>query len=100
MVKILDTTLREGEQTPGVYFSCHIKMAIAKLLDEIGIDIIEAGHPIISPQIFDSIKNISSLSLNASVGAHSRSTIEDVNIALQCGISFLGIFYPANGPGP
>ena len=49
LVWVLDSTLREGEQTPGVYFDKHIKLAIANLLDEIGVDIIEAGHPMVTP---------------------------------------------------
>ena len=58
MIQILDSTLREGEQTPGVYFDGHIKLAIAELLDEIGVDIIEAGHPMVTPEIFEAIKQI------------------------------------------
>jgi len=49
-MNILDSTLREGEQTPGVYFDVHIKVAIADLLDDIGIGIIEAGHPELLPK--------------------------------------------------
>ncbi len=45
MVRILDSTLREGEQTPGVYFPPHIKMAIATHLDALGVEIIEVGLP-------------------------------------------------------
>ncbi len=93
MVKVLDATLREGEQTPGVYFDGHIKLAIANMLDEIGIDIIEAGHPLVSREIFAAIKMIAGKKLNAVVGAHSRSLKEDVDMALDCGVGFLGIFY-------
>ena len=49
MIQILDSTLREGEQTPGVYFDSHIKLAIASLLDEVGVSFIESGHPMVSP---------------------------------------------------
>ncbi|MBD0307374.1 MAG: 2-isopropylmalate synthase, partial [Microcoleus sp. T1-bin1] len=45
MIKILDSTLREGEQTPGVYFAPETKLKIAEFLDHIGVDIIEAGNP-------------------------------------------------------
>ena len=93
MVKILDSTLREGEQTPGVCFSNHIKTAIAELLDEIGIDIIEAGHPVVSDEIKRFIRYISQTDLKTVIGAHSRSIKEDVDLALECGIEFLGIFY-------
>ncbi len=93
MVKILDSTLREGEQTPGVCFSNHIKTAIAELLDEIGIDIIEAGHPAVTDEIRRFIRYISQTDLKTVIGAHSRSIKEDVALALECGIDFLGIFY-------
>jgi 2-isopropylmalate synthase len=93
VVQILDSTLREGEQTPGVYFDGHIKLAIAELLDEIGIDIIEAGHPMVTPEIFEALKQISNHNLKAMIGAHSRSLEADINLALECGVDFLGIFY-------
>lgn len=93
MVQILDTTLREGEQTPGVYFDPHIKMAIAKLLDEIGVDIIEAGHPMVTEEIHTTVRKIASAGLNASVGAHARSLKKDVDLALECGVDFIGVFY-------
>ena len=92
-VKILDTTLREGEQTPGVYFDVHIKIAIADLLDEIGVDIIEAGHPAVTEGIHHAVGQIAKRSLKARIGAHARSLEKDVDLALQCGVTFLGIFY-------
>jgi 2-isopropylmalate synthase len=93
VVQILDSTLREGEQTPGVYFDGHIKMAIAELLDDIGVDIIEAGHPMVTPEIFEAVRQISNHNLKAKIGAHSRSLEADVDLALECGVDFLGIFY-------
>lgn len=93
MVKILDTTLREGEQTPGVYFRPHVKLAIANQLDKIGIDYIEAGHPIVSPKIKDAITTIANGKLNAIIAAHSRSIEREIDTALECGVDFIGIFY-------
>jgi 2-isopropylmalate synthase len=93
LVKILDTTLREGEQTPGVYFDGHIKLAIADLLDDIGIDIIEAGHPMVTTDIHEAVKQIANRGLKAVIGAHSRSLEKDIDLALECGVGFLGIFY-------
>jgi len=93
MVKILDTTLREGEQTPGIYFNIHIKMAIAELLDQIGVDIIEAGHPAVTTEIYEAVNEISNRETKALIGAHSRSLEKDVDLAVECGVNFLGIFY-------
>jgi len=93
LVWVLDSTLREGEQTPGVYFDKHIKLAIANLLDEIGIDIIEAGHPMVTPEILAAVKAIAQKNYKAVVGAHSRSLKQDVDLALECGVGFIGVFY-------
>jgi len=93
VIQILDTTLREGEQTPGVYFDSHIKMAIADLLDKIGVDYVEAGHPAVNEEIEHSVKQLSQMNLNAIIGAHSRSLKKDIDQALNCGVGFLGIFY-------
>ncbi len=93
MILVLDSTLREGEQTPGVYFDKHIKLAIANLLDQVGVDIIEAGHPTVTPEIRDSVESIAKKGYKAIIGAHSRSLKGDVDLALECGVGFLGIFY-------
>ncbi|MDP3445073.1 MAG: 2-isopropylmalate synthase, partial [Ignavibacteria bacterium] len=93
MVWVLDSTLREGEQTPGVYFDRHIKLAIANLLDEIGVDIIEAGHPMVTSEIHEAVMSIAQKGYRSIVGAHSRSLKADVDLALECGVGFIGIFY-------
>ena len=93
LLQILDTTLREGEQTPGVYFDRHVKLAIARMLNDIGIDIIETGHPAVTSEIYDSVKTIAHSGFKSIIGAHSRSIQNDVELALECGVDFLGIFY-------
>jgi 2-isopropylmalate synthase len=93
MISILDTTLREGEQTPGVYFDTHIKLEIADLLSQVGVDIIEAGHPAVTEQICDAVRQLAHRGLRPRIGAHARSLDADVELALDCGVSFLGIFY-------
>jgi 2-isopropylmalate synthase len=93
VVWVLDSTLREGEQTPGVYFDKHIKLAIANLLDEVGVDLIEAGHPMVTPEIHAAVKAIAQKGYKRIVGAHSRSLKSDVDLALECGVGFIGIFY-------
>jgi 2-isopropylmalate synthase len=93
MVQILDSTLREGEQTPGVYFDSHIKLAIADLLSAIGVEYMEAGHPAVSPEVDEAVRQIAKRKLNIKVGAHSRSLRKDIDQAIDCGVEFLGIFY-------
>lgn len=93
MVSILDSTLREGEQTPGVCFDVHIKLAAASLLESLGVDIIEAGHPAVSGPIRESVERLAKQGLRPRIGAHARSLLEDVDQALACGVDFLGIFY-------
>ena len=93
MIQVLDATLREGEQTPGVYFDSHIKLAIADLLDRVGVQIIEAGHPMVAPEISTAIRQITGRKLSALIGAHARSLEKDVDLALEAGIGFLGIFF-------
>ncbi|KAF0152603.1 MAG: 2-isopropylmalate synthase [Ignavibacteria bacterium] len=93
MVWVLDSTLREGEQTPGVYFDKHIKLAIANLLDEVGVDIIESGHPMVTHEIHAAVKSIAQKGFKSIVGAHSRSLKSDVDLALECSVGFIGIFY-------
>lgn len=93
MVAVLDSTLREGEQTPGVYFPEHVKLEIANRLDRIGVEYIEAGHPGVSEEIYSAVRHLANLSLSSKIGAHSRSLRRDVDLALECGVKFLGIFY-------
>ncbi|MBD2692685.1 LeuA family protein [Anabaena catenula] len=93
MIKILDSTLREGEQTPGVYFSPEKKLVIAHFLDQIGIDIIEVGNPAVDRDIALAINLISQAGLKAKIGAHSLCKIDNVQKALDCGIDFLGVFF-------
>ncbi|MBD2570329.1 LeuA family protein [Anabaena lutea] len=93
MIKILDSTLREGEQTPGVYFSPEKKLVIAHFLDQIGIDIIEVGNPAVDSDIALAINLISQAGLKAKIGAHSLCKIDNVQKALDCGIDFLGVFF-------
>ena len=93
MVEILDTTLREGEQTPNVTFTINEKIEIANLLDDFGVDIIEAGHPCVSKDIYKSVKTIANQGYNAEILAHCRSIPEDIDIALSCDVDWVGIFF-------
>ncbi len=97
MVRILDTTLREGEQTPGVYFAPHVKMAIAGLLSRLGVDVVEAGHPAVSPADAGAVRLVAGSGIRATVGAHARLRREDVDVALDTGARFLGVFFSVAG---
>ena len=64
-IEIFDTTLRDGEQVPGCKLNVEQKLVIAEKLDELGVDIIEAGFPISSPGDFHSVTEIAKLVRNA-----------------------------------
>ena len=80
-VQIFDTTLRDGEQVPGCKLNQDQKIVIAKQLDALGVDIIEAGFPISSPGDFNAVKAISRAVNNATVCALSRSVEKDIKCA-------------------
>ena len=73
-VRIFDTTLRDGEQTPGVALSPDQKLSIAKKLDALGVDAIEAGFPIVSEGESKGIKMITQANLNAEICGLARTS--------------------------
>ena len=81
IVKIFDTTLRDGEQVPGCKLNTSQKLVIAKRLDELGVDIIEAGFPVSSPGDFHSVVEISKLVKNATVCGLTRAVKNDIKVA-------------------
>jgi 2-isopropylmalate synthase len=91
-VDVFDTTLRDGEQTPGVTFTIEEKISIARQLDKLGVDIIEAGFPITSKGEAEAVRRIGSLELDAQICALARPTNEDIDMALSCGVDYLHIF--------
>jgi 2-isopropylmalate synthase len=96
MVEILDSTLREGEQTPYVNFLVDEKVEIAKMLDKIGVEMIEAGDPGVSANIFSAIKKIVALKLKAEILAHSMATRHGIDLALACNVKRVAIFFPTS----
>jgi len=78
-VLIFDTTLRDGEQSPGATMSHNEKLEIADLLDEMGVDIIEAGFPIASEGDFEAVSEISKQSKNAVICGLARANIKDID---------------------
>ena len=80
-VKIFDTTLRDGEQVPGCKLNTSQKLVIAKRLDELGVDVIEAGFPVSSPGDFKSVVEISNIVENATVCGLTRAVKNDIEVA-------------------
>ncbi|MFT5251387.1 MAG: 2-isopropylmalate synthase [Flavobacteriales bacterium] len=80
-VQIFDTTLRDGEQVPGCKLDTAQKLLIANRLDEMGVDIIEAGFPVSSPGDFLSVSEISKVVKNATVCGLTRAVKNDIDVA-------------------
>jgi 2-isopropylmalate synthase len=80
-IYIFDTTLRDGEQVPGCKLNTPEKIEIAMALDEMGVDVIEAGFPISSPGDFRSVEEVCKVVKNATVCALSRSVQSDIDAA-------------------
>jgi isopropylmalate/homocitrate/citramalate synthase len=96
MVEILDTTLREGEQTPYVNFLVNEKVEIARRLDQIGVEMIEAGDPSVSQNVAAAISKITALNLNAEIVAHSLATRSGIEAAKTVGADRVAVFYPTS----
>lgn len=82
-IQIFDTTLRDGEQVPGCKLNTEQKLTIARRLEELGVDVIEAGFPVSSPGDFKSVEAIAKLVTNASVCALTRAVKNDIEVAAQ-----------------
>ncbi|WP_434564600.1 homocitrate synthase [Thermoanaerobacterium thermosaccharolyticum] len=88
---LVDTTLRDGEQTAGVVFANSEKIRIAKMLDEIGVNQLEVGIPTMGGDEKETIAKIAKLGLNASIMAWNRAVIDDVKESLECGVDAVAI---------
>ncbi len=82
-VIIFDTTLRDGEQSPGCSMNLEEKLRMAKLLDEMGVDIIEAGFPIASPGDFEAVNEIAKVTKNAVIAGLSRAKKADIEASAE-----------------
>ncbi|GAB2606365.1 2-isopropylmalate synthase [Belliella aquatica] len=80
---IFDTTLRDGEQVPGCQLNTREKIVVAKALEELGVDVIEAGFPISSPGDFNSVVEISKAVSNPIICALSRAVEKDIDVAAE-----------------
>jgi isopropylmalate/homocitrate/citramalate synthase len=85
-VGLYDTTLRDGEQTVGVVLDAQQKLEIAKLLDELGVDRIEAGFPRVSPDDWEAVKLVSAAGLRAEVWGFSRAVPADLEALVELGV--------------
>ena len=93
-LRIVDTTLRDGEQTAGVVFSNKEKRQIARLLDEAGIYQIEAGVPAMKGDEKQAIKEIVEDNLNASILGWCRAVADDVKDSIDCGLDAVCVSVP------
>jgi homocitrate synthase NifV len=92
-IKIIDTTLRDGEQAPGVVFSLNERLTIAGMLDKIGIDELEVGSPFISDRDIKIIRKIVDSGFKFRSSCWSRAKIEDIDAAHKTGAEGINISY-------
>src|SRR5438445_8953450 len=88
-VRIFDTTLRDGEQTPGVALTPEQKLAIAQKLDTLGVDAIEAGFPIISDGEMNAIRSIAAANLRSEICGLARTEKKDIDASVSVGLKYI-----------
>ena len=91
-IRIFDTTLRDGEQTPGISMSPDQKLAIAKKLDALGVDAIEAGFPVVSEGESQAVKMITREGLSAEICGLARTRRKDIDVAVDSGLDYIHTF--------
>jgi methanogen homocitrate synthase len=91
-ITVYDSTLRDGEQMPGVSFKRDEKLTIARALDEIGVTQIEAGFPAVSEEEKQAVSAVKKEGLSAEILALSRLRKEDIDICLDCDIDMILLF--------
>ena len=94
--KIVDATLREGNQAPGVRFTVEQSVEIALQLDSLGVDAIEIGHPLAGPNEHERTAAVAQLGLSADILAHARAHRDDIEAVAQAGATWVGIFLGVN----
>ncbi len=95
-IRVLDTTLRDGEQTPGVALAPEQKLEIARALDEFGVDVIEAGAAITSEGERRAMKLIADAGLRAEICSFTRALPVDIDAALACGVDSVHLVVPVS----
>jgi 2-isopropylmalate synthase len=82
-IKIFDTTLRDGEQSPGCSMNLREKLEVAQCLEKLKVDVIEAGFAIASPGDFESVQSVANLIKDCSVASLARATEKDIDTAWE-----------------
>ncbi|CRM06641.1 MULTISPECIES: LeuA family protein [Pseudomonas] len=95
-ITLVDSTLREGNQAPGVKLTIKSTLAIGQALADAGIDFIEAGHPYASKQEFDRVTSLVKSRLAKNILAHSRAHRDDIDAVYATGANWIGIFAGIN----
>ncbi len=95
-IYILDTTLRDGEQTPGVSLTPENKLRIAQRLDELGVNVIEAGFAAVSEGEMESVSLIAKQKLKAQISSAARGTKSDIDAVLKSGASTISMIIPTS----
>ncbi len=95
-IRVFDTTLRDGEQTPGVSLTPEKKLAVAKQLDQLGVDVIEAGFAAASEGELEALKLIAGEGLRAEVCSFARGVQEDIDAVLKSGASSVFLVIPSS----
>lgn len=95
-VLLVDTTLRDGEQAPGVVFTTAEKVWIARELAALGVDVIEAGTPAMGTVEQEAVRAILALDLKAQVTTWNRLRVDDIEASLACGARFLHVSAPVS----
>jgi len=95
-VRFLDTTLRDGEQAPGVSLTPEEKERIALALDRCGVDVIEAGSACTGPGERETIERVTDLDLDARVTSFARGVQNDIDLALDCGVDGVTLVVPGS----
>lgn len=90
-IYLVDTTLRDGEQTAGVVFANREKIQIARMLDEVGVDEIEAGIPVMGGDEKETVAAIAKLGLKARIMAWNMAVISDIQESIRCGVDAVAI---------
>jgi len=95
-VSLLDTTLRDGEQAPGVSLSPDQKARIARELDRAGVDVVEAGSACTGPGERETIREVTAQELDVTVTSFARGVRNDIDLALDCGVDGVNLVVPAS----